>query len=60
MHKYLAIVFCLFLAACVATPESQKNRHYSRRTNPGPNLDRNYEVGSKPPATMVDAPHMRD
>jgi hypothetical protein len=60
MHKYIAIFFCLFLAGCAPTSESRRDHRVSAQANPGPNLDRNYDWGSKPLGPSESGSHKRE
>jgi hypothetical protein len=57
--RFIAIVVltCGFIS-CAATENKPDNRQSVRR-KPGPNLDRSYIWGSRPPGND-DAPHVRD
>jgi hypothetical protein len=52
------VAAALCLVGC-ATQNNTTDTRQSVRRKPGPNLDREYVWGSRPPGTS-DAPHVRD
>jgi hypothetical protein len=54
-----AIALSLFFAGCAANSDTSTDSRQTHHRKPGPNLDRTYEWGSKPPGAM-DATHVRD